>query len=100
MWKRSLIVCFALLTAAVACRSVQVAPAITATQVREALNLARYAGAEARSPYELYSAQLYYDQALVEEHNGNHELAQRYLARAYQQAMTAIDNAKKPRSAP
>ena len=80
MWKRSLIVCFALLTAAVACRSVQVAPAITATQVRE--------------------AQLYYDQALVEEHNGNHELAQRYLARAYQQAMTAIDNAKKPRSAP
>ena len=59
------------------------------------LNAARYSGAETKSPYEYYSAELYYERALVELENGNHGAARRYLARAYEQATKAYNNAKK-----
>ena len=83
------------LAALAACHSAQVAPDVSEAQVREALNAARFSGAEIKSPYEYFSAQLYYERALVEQENGNHQVAQRYFARAYEQALIAYEHAKK-----
>ena len=85
--------------AAVACQSAQMLPDINEVQVREAINAARYSGAEVKSPYEFHSAQIYFERAQVEANNGNHQSAQRYLRRAYEQAQIAYTNAKKFRKA-
>jgi len=82
------------------CASVPTVPDITDVQVREALQAAKVSGAELKSPYEYYSAQLYYERALVEQENGHRKAARLYLNRAFDQANIAYNNAKKFRKAP
>lgn len=95
LFYRMIVSILALVLLSAACASVQVNPDVTEAQVREVLNAARFSGAETKSPYEYYSALLYYERAIVEQENGNVHNARRYLARAHEQATLAYNNAKR-----
>jgi len=93
------LVVIACLLFATACASVQVTQNISESEAREALQAATLAGAKIKSPYEYYSAKLYFERALVEQDNGYLQTARRYFAKAHEQAMIAYNNAKKFRKA-
>jgi len=82
-----------------ACAGVETKPDITAEQVQKMLDAAQYSGAETKSPYAFYSADLFYREALEEYNQGNWKTARYLFHRAYQQAQIAYDNARKFRKA-
>lgn len=88
-----------LLAALAACAGVETKPDITADQVKKMLDAAQYSGAEAKSPYAFYSAEIFYQEAVKEYKKGNWKTARYFFHRAYQQAKNAYDNARKFRKA-
>ena len=60
---------------------------------------AKYSGAETRSPYEYFCAQIYLEKAKEEMERGNKHRAIEYWSKAYDMAQIAYKNAKRYRRA-
>ncbi len=68
---------------------------VTIDETRSLFASAKYSGAQEKSPYEYFAAELYLAQADREYQAGRAALGDRYLARAHEFAEQAYKNAKK-----
>ncbi|MCL4234235.1 MAG: DUF4398 domain-containing protein [Deltaproteobacteria bacterium] len=68
---------------------------VTIDETRSLFASAKYSGAQEKSPYEYFAAELYLTQAEREYQAGRAALGDRYLARAHELAEQAYKNAKK-----
>lgn len=88
-----------LLAAGLGCATVKPAPDYTDIQVKKMIDAARFSGAETKSPYELFSAELHFQQALRDKAQGNWATARKNMHRAHESARQAYENARKFRKA-
>lgn len=68
---------------------------VTIDETRSLFASAKYSGAQEKSPYEYFAAELYLTQADLEYRAGRPALGDQYLARAHEFAEQAYKNAKK-----
>ena len=81
----------------VGCGSKSAYPPLTVTleQTEGVLSAAKFTGAEKKSPYEYFSAEIYLEKAKQGRELGHNKLADLYLQMAFEKANIAYGNARK-----
>jgi hypothetical protein len=77
-----------------ACASTPLRPSADEADTRQMIDDARAAGAEAKSPYEFFSALVYFERALAEKADGSLDTAQTLFGVAHEKARQALENAR------